>query len=469
MNTVLRDYQIDAVNNIRQAYKSGYFAPLLVLPTGSGKTVIFCDIAERVSVNGKRVYIVVHRSELLHQTSTHLRRLGVEHGLIAPGYTISGDRVQVASIGTMVRRLDKVPKPDMLIIDEAHHAIAKSWKTATDYWSGIRLLGVTATPLRLDGRGLKGSFDTIIEGPTIKDLTKRGYLCPSVIYGPPSGVDMSGVNMVAGDFDKKEVGKRVDKPVITGCAIEHYVKICNGVPAIAFCSSIAHAEHVAEQFNNAGISSASIDGKLSDGARKSRINSLANGQIKVLTSCDIISEGTDIPVVSASILLRPTKSLAIYLQQCGRALRPAPQIGKTAAYIIDHVGNCLRHGMVDDNREWTLENVKKQKRKASDEYIPSVRRCQACFAIFNVSVRKCPQCGKEYIAEARDIKEVEGELIKISKNDIDIYQQQKKGEVRKARTLDELVAIGKRRGYHQEWANRLYNIRKQRARYAQGT
>jgi len=470
MNVFLRDYQNDAIDSIRQLYAAGHMAPLLVLPTGSGKTVIFCDIAERVSIRNKRVYILVHRAELLNQTSEHLDKLGVDHGKIAPGYTMTSDLVQVSSVQTLVRRLDKLPNPDLLIIDEAHHAVAKSWSKIISNWQGVRLLGVTATPLRLDGKGLGkhvgGCFDSLITGPSVKELTSQGYLTPSIIYAPPSGFNTIGIKTIAGDYDKKETTVRIDKPVITGCAIEHYKKHCPDFPAIAFCASIKHATHVAEQFNQAGIPSMSIDGTLSDKQRKHRIQSLGNGTIKVLTSCEIISEGTDIPVVSTAILLRPTKSLAIFLQQCGRTLRPAPQIGKTHSVILDHVGNCLRHGMVDDSREWSLDGQKKKKGNKNEEVSAAVRQCAGCYAVYPVYLPKCPQCGMEYNTIERKIKEVAGELIQVSSFDIAKHQKQKRVEVGKAQSLEELEAIGKQRGYKNGWAFRLYNIRKQRRVHA---
>ena len=165
------------------------------------------------------------------------------------------------------------------------------------------------------------------------------------VFAPPSGVDMTGVKRVGGDYKKNEMEKRVDKKTITGCAITHYKKICPGAPAIAFCVSVAHAEHVAAEFIRNGIPARSIDGKMSEEQRRSAIEDLETGKIKVLTSCDIVSEGTDIPVVTAAILLRPTLSLIFHLRSCGRALRPHPS--KKISYIIDHVGNCLAHGLPD--------------------------------------------------------------------------------------------------------------------------
>lgn len=466
MKITLRDYQIEAVNNIRAAFQQGYKAPILCLPTGSGKTVIFCDIAEKTASRGKRVYIIVHRKELLDQTSRHLNQLGIDHGIIAPNYPVTGEKVQVASVYTMSRRLGKLPHPDFLIIDEAHHTIAKTWKNIVDYYSDSYIAGFTATPQRLDGKGLGiiagGYFDKLISGPSVSDLIQQEYLSDYIAYRPPTDINMAGIKMIAGDYDKKELSARLNKPKITGCAVQHYIDICNGLPAIAFCTTIKHAENVAEEFNKAGISSLSIDGKLTDDQRRYRINALAKGQIKVLTSCELISEGTDIPVVSVAILLRPTKSLSIYLQQCGRVLRPYP--GKKHAIILDHVGNSLEHGLVDSEREWSLESRKKQKKQPDDPL--NVRTCKNCFAMFPPYLDRCPQCGSEYKTVERKIQQVAGTLIQVNKTDIDNHKKQQRMEVGRAQTLEDFIAIGERRGYNPNWAHIRYQLRQRKKQYA---
>jgi superfamily II DNA or RNA helicase len=266
--------------------------------------------------------------------------------------------VQVASVQTLARRLGKTRiNPALIIIDEAHHACAGSWRNILSAFPRARLLGVTATPCRLDGQGLGkssgGYFDRLIQGPSVRELINAGHLAQPIVYAPPVGADFSGVHVRMGDYVAEEQAAALDKPTITGCAIDHYRRICPGVPAIAFCASVKHAEHVAEQFDAAGFPAVSLDGTLDSKTRKHRIAALANGQIKILTSCEIISEGTDIPVVTACIMLRRTMSTGLYLQQAGRCLRPHPQ--KTNSIILDHVGNVFQHGFPDDDREWALD------------------------------------------------------------------------------------------------------------------
>jgi len=462
MNVKLRKYQSESVEKIRLAYGAKYRAPLLVLSTGSGKTVIFCAITERVKAKGNSVIILVHRQELLRQTSDHLQMLGVDHGIIAPGHTMTGSPVHIASVQTLVRRLSHISEPDLLIIDECHHAPAGSWRKIIDAWPNARVLGVTATPMRLDGKGLGvnsgGYFDSLIEGPDIRELIAGGYLAQPVVYRPPTDIDLRGLHMRGKDYDTKEQESRINKATITGCVISHYKRICPGVPAIAFCATVKHAMDVAEMFNAAGIPAESLDGSMSSSMRKHRIQSLANGTIKVLTSCDIVSEGTDIPVVTTAILLRCTASTGLYLQQVGRCLRPHDD--KPHAIILDHVGNCFRHGMPDDKREWSL-NGYVNGRKKTDKPAP-VRVCQKCFAVFSVARLTCPQCGFTVSTKVKKITVSDGELVLARPEDTEIERQRlhMKREQGMAKSLDDLLRIAEIRGYKRDWAYHIYNSRK---------
>jgi len=256
MKFQLRDYQQDGVNALRQRFRAGDRNVLYQLPTGGGKTVVFSYITEGASSKGNRVLILVHRQELIRQTSASLSEIGVQHGIIVPGFTASWDNVQVASVQTLVRRLEKTRAPHLIISDECHHAGATSWGKIFEHFWRANILGVTATPVRLDGKGLGrssgGFFDSMVNGPPVADLIKRGFLAPPRVFAPPVGAALSNLRKKYGEFIPSESAAALDKPVITGCAVKHYQKLANGVPAIAFCASVAHAEHVAEQFRAAG-------------------------------------------------------------------------------------------------------------------------------------------------------------------------------------------------------------------------
>ncbi len=442
----LRPYQIESINSVREAFRSGRRAPLLVLPTGAGKTVVFSWIAANAKVN---VLILVHRRELLKQTSAKLSAFGVSHGLISPHYTPKySERVQVASVQTLVNRLDKIQRPGLIVIDEAHHANAGTWETVLNHY-GSKRLGVTATPVRSDGRGLIEAFDALCVGPTVKELIDLNFLTRPKVYAPAKQVDLSGVRSNGGDYVRSELSEAMDKPTITGDAVKFYRRLADGVPAVVFCVSVVHAMHVAASFRSAGYRSEAVYGDMKESDRKRILNGLGD-YIDVVCSCDIISEGTDIPAIGCAILLRPTQSEGLYLQQVGRALRCYP--GRTEAIILDQVGNVLRHGMPDDDRPWTLEGRKKGERRKTDEVKAS--QCPSCFAVYP-SGRICPECGHERELTPREIEQVEGELI-------EVQRVERRKEQGRARTLEALRAIEREKGYRRGWAERVYHGRKRK-------
>ena len=467
----LRDYQQKAVDDVRRSFQAGHRAPLLVLPTGGGKTVIFSSIASNVAARQKRALILVHRVELLRQTADKLRETGAQVGLINPNYTPNlRAPIQVASVQTLVRRPNwNIPGFDLIVTDEAHHVVASTYRQVINRWPGAYNLGVTATPVRSDGRGLGvnvgGIYDHLIEGPQVHELIARGYLVKPIIYAPKDRLDLTGVHTVAGDYNKTELAGVVDKPQITGNAVQHYRQICHGAPAVAFCVSVAHAHHVAAEFQQAGYRAAVADGSMDDDARRRVLGGLATGAVQVLCSCDLISEGTDIPAIVAAILLRPTQSMGLYIQQVGRALRIMP--GKPNAFILDHVGNVLTHGLPDEPREWTLdgEEIKKRKKDEAEQRIKTAM-CEECFCVHEPAP-ECPQCGFVYPpSEGRGMPDVvDGELAEMTEAHRAAVRRDQNREVGRARTLAELEAIAETRGYKKGWARHIFNSRQGKQRY----
>ena len=456
---ILRPYQADIIADIRQRLSEGNRAPLIVPPTGSGKTVMFSHIADGAGKKNKRVWILVHRAELVEQTSRTMRDIGIHHGIIAAGWPVNPlPHVQIVSVQTVVRRTSGIIPPDLIIVDECHHSAAGTWgKILAAFPAAIRL-GFTATPERLDGKGLADAFDCLIRGPEVGWLIEQGFLTQPKYFAPPNQLNIDSLHMRGGDYARDELSAMMDKPSITGDAVAHYKRICNEAPAVAFCASVAHAKHVAQAFNEAGYRAATIDGTLDRVQRRQRVRGLADGSIQILTSCEIISEGFDIPVVSAAILLRPTKSLGMHLQQVGRVLRIAP--GKRHAYILDHVGNCLRHGLAEEERDWSLEGRKKRAKKGSDDDAPPVRQCPKCYAC-HVPVPHCPECGHTYEIKTREIEQKEGELVEL---DLALMARIKQQEQGQARTFEELIALGLKRGMRRAtvgfWAAKILQARK---------
>ncbi len=451
----LRPYQDRLANDIRSAFASGARRPLAVSPTGSGKTVLFSYITSQVLKRGARVVIVAHRREILDQISGTLSKVSVPHGFIQAGKPMSKQPAMVASIQTLGRRLDQVTTPDLVIIDEAHHSVSKSYVEMFARWPNAKFIGVTATPERLDGKGLGTMFDRMVMGPSVQWLIDNGFLAKPVYYAPKEAVDLSQVAKVAGDFDRGQAEEIIDTPRITGDAVTHYRKFCPNERAVVFCISVAHAQHVADQFCAAGVPAASIDGSLDPEVRAQRVTDLTAGKILVLTSCELISEGFDLPAVNAAILLRPTHSLSMHLQQLGRALRPFP--GKTHATILDHVGNCLRHGLAEQERVWDLEG--REKRKAKSRPVET-KQCSKCFAIFAGTA--CPQCGAEREVTGREVEQVDGELQRLSIEDIAAKREERREEG-KCRTLEDFRALAARRGYKPGWAYFRWQARQRRS------
>jgi len=450
----LRPYQHQAIADLRNACRSGAKAPLLVLATGSGKTVIFSAIAAASAARGRQVLILVHRRELIHQASAKLTAAGVTHGVIAAGIKPADHPVQIASVQTLARRLaTSTWQPDLIIIDEAHHAVAGQWTRILDNWPAAHRLGVTATPCRLDGRGLGDVFDALIAGPSVQHLTADGYLTPARIYAPPPVADLSGIRTRAGDYATDQAATAMNRPTVTGDAISHYQRLAAGQSAIAFCCTVAHAESVCAAFTAAGITAELLIGGTAD--REQVVEAFAAGSTMVLVTVDVVSEGFDVPAATAAILLRPTQSEGLYLQQVGRVLRPAP--GKKSALILDHVGNVTRHGFPDDHRKWSLDA--KQRRSNTGTPAPSVRTCKECFAAFKPAPI-CPCCGAQCAPEPRKLQQVAGDLQELKREGI----RQRTAERKQAQTLQQLIAVGHARNMRNPvaWAKHVLNARQQR-------
>jgi DNA repair protein RadD len=382
----LRPFQALDIVRMRRAYGAGANRVCYCLPTGGGKTIVFSFIVASATRRGRRVLILGHRQEIVDQISSALTDMGVLHGIIAPGYPATIWPVRVASVATFARRFDPSALPfDLIVIDECHHATAASWRTIIDAYAEAKVLGVTATPVRLDGKGLDDIFDRMIIGPDVATLTEGGYLIPATFFTPLRLPNLAQIRTRAGDYALDQLSAKMSERSLIERAVKDYHQRCAGVPAVAFGVDRGHSEKIAQAFREAGVRSAHVDGETSRDERKRLIAALGTGDLDVLSNCGLISEGIDVPAIGAAILLRPTQSLVLYLQQVGRALRPSP--GKTRAIILDHAGNCLRHGLPDTPREWTLGATKSKIKERHD-----LRRCEACGAV-NRPALFCANCG----------------------------------------------------------------------------
>ena len=434
----LRPYQTELIDGVRDAYRHGYRAPCIVLPCGGGKSVIVAEMAKRTTENGKQVLFIVHRRELCDQIWNTFYRWGVDMHYC-----------MVGMVQTICRRLDRIPPPALIITDENHHSLAASYRKIYEYFPHARRIGVTATPVRLDGSGLADVNDKLVIGVNAKWLIENHFLAPYDYYAP-SLVDLTGVKISKGEYAVGDVEQLMIRKAVFGSVIEYYRKLADGKQAICYCTSVKHSQEMAKQFNDAGIDAAHLDGETPKPERERIVEAFREGRIDILCNVDLISEGFDVPDCECAILLRPTQSLTLYIQQSMRCMRYKP--GKRAI-IIDHVGNYARFGLPDQDREWTLEGKKRRGRQDNDESL-NVRQCPQCFCTFaslddsGKPVRICPQCGFEFPKKERQEieQEQDAEIVKIEGFTLDLQTPDD------CVSYNELLQYAKKRGYKPGWA-----------------
>lgn len=439
----LRSYQNSSISTLKSAYKTSKRV-LFVLPTGGGKTAIFTAIAENST---KRVLILAHRKELIEQIS---ERLNAPHGIIMASVTPNyAERIQVGSVQSVVKRLQHI-NPEFIIIDEAHHAVAGQYEKIIEEFPDVYILGVTATPCRLDGKGLASAFQDMVLGPTIADLINLGYLCNAKVYA--SQQDLQKVRTMGGDFNRADLEEIMLKTKITGDAVNTWRKYANDKQTIVFCVSIKHATMVTNMFTLLGHKAEMISSHNTKEERETVINNFKEKRTKLLVSVDIISEGFDVPSCEAIILLRPTKSLSLYMQQVGRGLRTYE--GKEHAIVLDHAGNCFRHGLPTQDREWNLTT---NKVNAARHIKWDVRACKGCYALYSNLMPTCPECGHAYEPEIKDLKLVAGELVLVE--NVEAKKKEARRQLAGDKTLEDWIQIANQRGYKIGWAYHRYHAR----------
>lgn len=452
----LRPYQEKLVDDTREQLRK-HKRVLMQAPTGAGKTAITVYMMGRAAAAGKRSVFCVHQNELLSQTSKSLWEQKLEHGMIASGKRRSLLPAQVASVQTWVRRTDMYQEPDLIIIDECHRSASATYQAVLDAYPNAKVIGLTATPSRTDGKGLGDTYTALVQGPSIRQLIDAGYLCEYEIFAPPSTLDLSAVKTKMGDYDKKELEQSIDKPTITGDAVATYKRHAYGKRCVVMCVSIRHAEHVMESYRAAGVTAEMVEGRMSNTEREDVLNRFRSGETLVICNVQLLIEGVDIPSIEVIQWLRPTKSLIVWMQGNGRGLRTAE--GKERLMILDQVGNWAQHGLPDEDREWTLEGRKKGRKKKDDEPDVNVQQCKHCFHIFRPGVDVCPSCGKpvERKTEA-ELEVVDGELEKI---DVEAERSARKKDQGQARDLKGLIELGVRRGMKNPsgWAVHVYCAR----------
>ncbi len=465
MNLTLRQFQSNIITSTRKAMRS-FRRVLIQAPTGAGKTVIATFIAASIVKKQKRLYFICHRQELITQTAKTFAKNGIAVSYIANGYRYNPMcKVQICSIDTLKNRYKNLPLPDLCIWDEAHHLGAAGWSRVMDHYDQAFHIGLSATPQRLDGKGLKQWFDEIIIEISVAELIKLGFLSDYRIFAP-SKPNLEGVKMSMGDYNKTEIASIMDTAHLTGDIVKHWKTHALGMKTVVFAINVNHSKHIVAMFNASGIKAIHLDGDTPRAERKAACLAFAEGQYDVISNVALFGEGfdlsaqTDLDVtIECVVSARPTQSLSLWLQMCGRALRQKDY----PAIILDHAGNVANHGLPCQDREWSLEGDPKQGKKKDEMEVP-IKECPKCYAVHKPAPA-CPNCGHIYEVKPMEINHVDGELKELSKEEI---QQQARNEQTSAGSLEELIKLGRQRKYKNaaKWAAHVYTSRlaKQRQR-----
>jgi superfamily II DNA or RNA helicase len=365
-----------------------------------------------------------------------------------------------------------------ILVHNCHHIRANSWQSVFAAFPDAVHIGLSATPCRLDGRGLADCFDVMVRGPSTAQLIAEGYLSPYRLWAPP--LDTSALHTRMGDFIQSEVVEKMNTPKIIGDAVDHYERICKDARTIIFCASIDHSERTAAEFRSRGFRAAHVDGETSRDARERSMREFELGKIKILTNVDLFGEGIDVAGIECVILLRPTQSLGLYLQQVGRALRPVYGDSgwgsllagpadrrraiaggtKPCAFILDHAGNSERHGYPDDDREWSLEGRPARQQSEKNE---TIRICGACYFANPATSRACGECGTPFPVQSREVAEVEGTLAEVTPEERARAAERTAARMAqgRAKTFEELAAFGRGKGMKkpERWAMHILRAR----------
>ena len=452
MNIQLRPYQQQLINAIRSEFNKKIKRVVAVAPCGSGKTVMTGWMIREALKKGNRAIFFVHRKELIEQTAKTFNALEIPFGVISAGFDMNLNLpVQIASVQTLARRLDKILPPNFLICDECHHILADTYKKILDAFPNAFLLGVTATPERMGGITLVDAFDSLVQSLDVDDLIARGNLSPFKYFAPAQCKDLQNrlnqVNVRFGEFVNADLERVMSSNKIIGGIVENYRNFADGKSAICYCVNVRHSSNVAQAFRDNGIPAAHCDGETPPALRAAIVNDFRNGNIKVLCNAELFGEGFDVPGCQSVILARPTQSLTLFIQQAMRPLRPDPNDPNKVAVIIDHVQNYIRHGLPNAHHDWSLASNPPKRDK------PLVKACKHCQLVVPSNTKICPACGYEFKGDyhAPDTHEYHGQVAELalpSANKKTVDTPTVKHPFTKP---EEFLAVAKNRGYKIYW------------------
>jgi len=419
----------------------GFRSICIVAPTGAGKTVIGAAMIKSADEKMKQSMFIAHRRELIKQTANKLWDFGVEHGIIMAGQRMdSWKGVQIASVDTLrARYMNKkrknqppLPAVAILMVDECHRSLSATYEKLIRHYQeqGTIIIGLTATPIRGDGKGLGHLYDAMVLAPSMAELIEMGYLVPPRYYAP-SIPDLTGVQVRRGDYVEGQLEKVMDQREAVGDIIENWLRICPERPTIVFAASVKHSIHIAQAFCRAGIKAEHIDGTTPTDERDAILARLRSGETQLISNCMVLTEGFDCPSLSCAILARPTKNLGLFIQMGGRVLRVDEVSCKSDAIIIDHSGNIYEHGFLEDDHGWQLLEGQactpaEERQKNLDEKKPIT--CRNCAHIYTGQL-VCPKCGHTPVMQGEAPDHRAADLMEIRK---DAREKQAEKEKKKA-------------------------------------
>ena len=440
----LREYQADLYQKTSAEFRKGRRRVLVVSPCGSGKTVLMAKMAADAQSNGKNVWVILPRQEIMEQTLETFDRCEIPLDTIHVGMAI-----------TTANRMNELTTPDLILFDECHISVASTYWKIVNAAPNAFIVGLTASPIRTDNKPLGSLYETLVEGVTVRWLIENKYLAPYEYYSV-TVADLSGIS------DCNDAANFLMKPAVYGKVIENWQKLASGLPTVCYCASVKHSADTARAFQDAGINAVHFDGTTPYAERKDIVERFRAGEIQILCNCDLISMGFDMPDIGCVLMLRPTQSCSLFIQQSGRALRYKP--GKTAV-IIDAVANFMRFQLPDEPYEWSLDIPIKPRKEINEHGDFYIRTCPECYMTFKTAPI-CPFCGTEYPLHPREIKAREEiELQRITAEEMARVEAEKKKarmEQGRAQTFEELVAIGKKKGYKNPafWASQVMRGRR---------
>jgi len=472
---ILREYQRDAIQRVREEMSAGRRRVLLVIATGGGKTVTSSSVILSAVARGKRCLFLAHRQELIEQCSKTLTRLGVDHGVIKSNHPKMNIKkpVQVASIQTLIKR--KHWHADLIVIDEAHRSMAKTYMDIIERYDQkkIAVLGLTATPYRMDGKPLGGMYDAMVEVISTQELIDQGFLVEPTVFGSAE-IDLSNVDVGSrGDYKKSQLSEAMESTILHGEILTNWARICGGALnsntvwykdsegrervsetdcdacTVLFAPTVKRSKELVAQFQDAGVRAAHIDGKMTSGERKKILDKLESGEISVVSNVNILTEGWDLPRLECVIGARPTRSKNLYKQMGGRLMRPSDD--KRFAFLLDHANWTRTHGFLHEPSKHSLTAPEKRPRKNGGGEKP-LKKCPQCDSVHFIGAKFCPECG--YVWPKKGIEHTDEHLTELDGKMVKRAHSVPQDERQEA--FDRLATQCIDRGYKPNWARVRY-------------